>query len=194
MPNFSSVSPSTRTPLRTVVLPLTAFADTWAGKPLDPVCVGLRQLTITEFEAALAAANEQARQWHVNHDTGQFHDEATAIVARDEQLMVQCIARVTCDCNDTSATYFVGGEPTARDALTLSGVRLLWDELLLLHVTTSAATHEASDAEVVEAGRLLSRPGAMARLSEDEQVTARTIVAHLLTKLLAASAATEDAQ
>lgn len=193
MPTFSNVSPEVRTPSRTVVLGPAAFADTWAGKEPDEVCVGLRLISSGEVEAARSAAVEQAAQWHLNHETGRLHDYETAEVASDDAFMRHCIARATCDCNDITVPYFQFAETVVRDALTIEGVRRLWDELLILHVTSGVGIPRADEADLQRLGAMLMQPDALKGLSVGDSLEARTLLGHLLCMLISAGAANEEA-
>lgn len=188
MPTFSQVSPTDRAPPRTVVLKPAAFADTWAGKPYDDVCVGLRLISTGEVESARAAAVEQAAQWHTNHETGRLHDYATADVASDDAFMRHCIARATCDCNDFTQPYFPFAENTVRDALTIEGVQRLWDELLILHVTSGVGIPRADDADIQRLAAMLMQPYALRSLTASDRLELRTLFGHALCLLVAAGA------
>ena len=176
---------------RRVVLTPAAFADTWAQKPTSDVCIGLRLISSAEVQAAKVQAANQVGLWHTNPETGRLHDFATADEAWNDGVMRHCVARATCDVNDVSQGYFAFAEDQVRDALTEEGIRRLWDELLILHVTSNVGVGRADDGDIVRVARILADGRAARALGAAEAIEVRTLTNYVLALLLATGEAHE---
>lgn len=193
MSNFSgaSIRADARRPPRIVVLQPGAFADTWPLKPLTEVAVGLRLIASSDVQAARGVATEQARKWFANREGATPLDHESFLDAYNDGVMRHCVARACTDPNDVSEPYFPAAEDTVRDALTEEGVRRLWDELIILHASTSINIPRADDTDVERLVRVLLDGGAMAALGGDEQIEMRTILGYALTRLVGTGKASE---
>lgn len=159
-----------RAPEGMVVLPPAAFADGWPGRPSVEVCVGLRRLS----QADLDTARREAERVAVG-----FYDELrgqprsieyqTIDEVRNDELLIVAVGRAMTDPNDVSRPYFAKADPadpsrligasedTVRYALTPEGLRLVWDEIVLMTVAGNVARRRADDAEVRVLARVLAR-------------------------------------
>lgn len=191
MTTIDQAMPASNAPPRTVTLPVTAFGDTWKGKPDTDVAIGLRLISSDVVENARAAARKQAREWHCDKETGRILDEDAYIDAYNDGFMRRCVARATCDVNDIAEPYFKFAENTVREALTVEGVRRLWDELLILHAENSVAIAPADDADIERMARVLLHGGALAALDEGDRVELRTLCSYVLAMLVGTGKADE---
>lgn len=104
-------------------LPPSAFADTWAERPGEPVNVGLRSISEEELSKAIYMATKTA--WE------DFPDAATdpdlRLEAYNDNLITNVLARALVDEKDIDRPYFAPApEVRIRAALTSGGIRHLW--------------------------------------------------------------------
>src|SRR5579871_1402375 len=137
---FGATSAQARAPLRAVTLPPSAFADTWKGKPREPVRVGLRLVGEDVVEDAQALALEEARDG--SGEPGDTAEERTIwLDAFNSAVMRHVLAHALCAPDDVSRAYFATAPNDAiRVALRPATLRRLWEEYEALQVETSPAT------------------------------------------------------
>src|SRR5688500_17759690 len=95
MPTFSQVTKKTRAPGRTIILEQWVFADEWAEKPREPVCVGLRLMADGDKSKARAAAEKFADELHPKRGPNWLD-------AFNDCLVRQVSALALCDPNDVT--------------------------------------------------------------------------------------------
>lgn len=178
-------------PRRVVLVAREAFAETWALRPSSDQAIGLRLISSAEVQGAMAAGAEQVGRWHQDRESGRLHDLATAADAYNDAFMRHAVARGTCDPNAVDKPYFALAEDTVRDALTEEGVRYLWDELRILHVTSSAAILPAQPAEIAQLARILLDGSALEALDPQDRPELLRLVSHVRAMLLATGKAVE---
>lgn len=176
---------------RKVILQPGAFADTWYEKPREAVCIGVRLVSSADVQAARAIAAEQVKAWYTDRKDGGYTDEAAATEAYNDAIMRHLVARATCDVNDVSKAYFPRAEDTIRDALTEEGIRLIWDEIVILHGSTAVGIPQANDADAARLGRILVDGDAINALGPSETLEVRTILGYVLTILVGTGRARE---
>lgn len=176
---------------RIVPVPLEAFGDTWSGKPKQPVEIGLKRISATDIEQARQDAARQAIGFYEGRD-GECIDEIARDEAYNDALMRFAVARATCQPQNPTQPYFELAEDTIRNALTLEGVRLLWDELIVLHRSTGVNQAPIEADEVNELAAILARPGSIERLPEGVRGEIRRLLAYCLDQLAAANPVAPD--
>jgi len=169
MTAFSAVDGLGRPPPDVITVPISAFADSWDGKPEYPVKVGLRLIADADIQAARAQAAAYASKLHP--------DIATSTAAREvwteaynDACMRWIVARGTC-ADDNVAMAFdlwaAAPEDIVRDALTSEGVRFIFDAWERMKVATSPLLPEATQDELDQLWDLL--PVGLPTLSADRQ-------------------------
>ena len=148
---------------RVVIVPVSAFADTWSKKPAAPVEMGLRLVAARDIDTARAEAAREAIDWYDDGEGGCI-DEVARDEAYNEALMRHALARALCQPHNTKQPFFQVASETIRLALTSEGVRLLWDELVRLHRSTGVNQAPIDADEIAELSRILARPGAVDQL------------------------------
>jgi hypothetical protein len=138
-------------PLRVVRVEPNAFVDNWSGKPSDAVAVGLRLLSEREKFGILKESKTKAREAHPDDARLQYETES-------DTAMRLLVAAALCDVNDVSkpSSLFRFPQNEVFSALTESGARYLFDEVLKLQVETSVAHTEASEDDLAELFELIS--------------------------------------
>lgn len=196
MATFSTVTKAAnpdgvRKPPRKVVLEPDAFADTWPEKPREAVAIGIRLIASSDVQAAKGQASEQVKAWYRDRQDGTLTDEQSAVDAYNDSFMRHCVARAACDVNDITRAYFPRAEDTVRDALTEEAVRRLWDEILILHASTSVGIPRADGDDVMFVGRVLVDGAALASLPDSEQTELRTLLGYIRVRLAGTGKARE---
>lgn len=150
-----------RAPVRTLVVEPASFADEWRGRPSEPVCCGLRRIPADDVENARRQAIETAWQRHPRKEHIAARREAY-----NDAVMRWCVARGTCDPNDVTAPWDLWQgmpEDLVFVALTVEGVRFVYDALEAFAIETSPVQREALDEELSGvAGRLAGASPAVA--------------------------------
>lgn len=159
---------------RSVLLPISAFAETWARRPHSPARVGLRSVSELDIERAQSEAANAAWTSHPRPE-----DEALRVEVFNDHLVTEVLARACVQHDDVSAPFFAP-IPSAliREALTAGGIRRLWDEYCRMAIEDSPLSPEASDADV----RALAAVD-MASLPEGVALRVRRLVAAALAEL-----------
>jgi hypothetical protein len=174
MPAFAPEA--TIRPPRVIVVPFTAFADGWKGKPKDDVAMGLRRLSEADTQSARAEADQLSRELH-DHP-GEERDAAF-----NDALMRWAVARATTDPNDVHQPFFDMAEDTVREALTSHGVRRIYEELERLTIATSPLHPIATDEDLRELVARLSDAATLDQLTTGQARQLRRLLRHCLDEL-----------
>lgn len=179
-----------KTPPRVVILQPTAFADDWPLKRGTEVCVGLRFVSQDDLDRGRREAEREALGFYAELRGAPLPpDKDTAIEVWRDAMMMNAVARGTCDPNDVTRPYFEAADDTVRRALTPEGARRLWDELVILHKGSGPSRPVATDDDVARLVQLLSSgvelddegrklcAYLLERFGEEEEVGAATYVA-----------------
>lgn len=179
MSAFTALTRKARAPAMIVVLPPSAFADDWEGRPDEDVAVGLRLLSENDIQAARRIATDAAVKQYA--EDGRIVDHDAYIDAANDGLVREAIARAMCDPNDVTQPHPL--LPYAQDlvmyAFTSAGARFVWDELHRLTVAHSPLVRPAEDGDVEALAALLAR-GALERLPPSKAIAARKLLASVL--------------
>lgn len=136
---------------RVVVLPPSAFAETYSRRPTTPVKIGLRSVSDTEAAAAQRMAHEAAWEAFSRPADGELRLELF-----NDHLMTNVLARACVQDLDAMAPFFAPSpEVLIREALTPGGVRRLWEEFERMQIADAPCSPEASDEEMAAFGRRL---------------------------------------
>lgn len=162
-----------RKPSAFVLIPPTAFCDTWGSKPTADVAVGLLLLSEAQFESAKVTASEvvdkayAARKDGYAEQTGaESIDFTMAAHAWQEAFFANVAALATCDVNDIGKPYFPSAEDTITRALRPEGIRLVWDALDRHNVASSPNTPSLADEQIAGLVERLPRLSALPGMHE----------------------------
>lgn len=149
--NFAEAKARNKTPGATLVLPLTAFADDWVGKPDAPVCVGLRLLSEEDRRKARHVAEKQATEFHPMGGDGW-------IECYNDAAKRQVAALAMCDPNDVTrpSELFQLAEDQVQAAFTVRGTQLVFDAVEQHEIDSSPLEHAADEAALQRLARLLA--------------------------------------
>lgn len=175
MSSFSQVN-GERKPLRTILLPPSAFADS-PQKPLEPRLVGLRLLSEGDLQAARSAAILKADRLHKTLPP----DDPLWVETFNAALMLGAAVRALCNPEDTHRDYWEFQRGTAEMALSQGGVERIWDELEQLKIETSPTSPElsADDLRLLQ-DRLGQGMGAFDRVPAGDARAIRRLLRHVL--------------
>lgn len=150
--NFSAVKRRNKSPSATLVVPLSAFADAWSGKPSEPICVGLRLLSNEDRQKARKVAEEMATELHPRGGDGW-------IECYNDAVRRQAVALALCDPNDVTqpSQAFPYAEDTVLVALTASGTQKIFDAVEQHEIDQSPLERAADQATLLRLARLLER-------------------------------------
>lgn len=148
--NFTEAKERNKTPSRTLILPLTCFADDWAGKPPSPICVGLRLLSEDDRRKARKTAEEQATEFHPYGDDGW-------IECFNDGVKRQVAALAMCDPNDVTqpSETFRYAEEQVLAAFTVNGTQLVFDAVEQLEIDSSPLERLADRDVLVRLAKVL---------------------------------------
>ncbi len=178
MPAFSQVEQvaTARKPVHTSVVPPSAFSDAWKGRPKAPVCAGFRALSADDVRSIRNMAAEEAWKLHARE-----LDEPNRIDAFNDAIMRLAVARGTCDPNDVEKPWSVLGiaaDDNVAIALSVDGVRSLYDEVERASVIASPTRKGADDSDLLELFDLLEV--ALPRMVPDRQARIRRWLGFIL--------------
>ena len=153
---------------RTVELTPDRFADTWEGRPIEPIVVGLR----VPAEADLQSARDNAAAL-VSDKKGLT--EEGVVNAHNDALLSIAVARGICDPNDVTAAhpFFELADDIVPLALKSNTIRWLFDEIERLHVEQSPIFPEATPEEVLALSDLLATEDPFCRANPVDAMRAR---------------------
>ncbi|HEX2878836.1 MAG TPA: hypothetical protein VHO25_04800 [Polyangiaceae bacterium] len=155
-------------PAHTVIVEPWAFADAWQKKPKAAICWGIKLLADADYTTARAEAAKLARQLHPEGGSDQLD-------AFNDALMRWAVVAAICDPNNREKPAPVIGlceEDLIREAMTLRGIRFVFDSILKFEVETSPLYLEIDEEGVGELYSLIMS-GAPERLSPAAASTAR---------------------
>lgn len=137
-----------KAPPRVVKLQPEAFSSKWKGAPRTEIAVGLTLVSAADIETAKTAAATES--WHMfpkKEDAAERYDAFRDILVR------WLIARGTCDPRDVTKPLPIwkeAPEDIVREALSVEGMKALWDELDLLWTESSPVAQEIDDAGIYD--------------------------------------------
>jgi hypothetical protein len=182
-----SAIPRDAKPPRIVVLPPTAFASEYSGRPVTDVAVGLRFVSQAEFDTARKEAEREAAGFYKQFDDLEKRPDGEALTdIYNDAFLGRIAMRSTCDPNDVAKPYFPFADDVIRHALTPEAMRLLWDELVIMHKGSVKARQAATDEDIRRLATALRR----SQLDDE----GRRLCAYLLEKLGNPEEIDEDAE
>lgn len=144
-----------------VTLPPSAFAETWKGRPKEPVRIGLRLVSESDSEKARANATASADRYfaQTSRDSDEYAQHWNGVVMR------QVLAQAMCRAEDVAQPWFRQmAEDMVGVALNERGVVRLWQGYSELREKLSPLLRVANDEEVAEAAVRLADPKQVAAL------------------------------
>ena len=170
-----------RKPRATILVPESAWADTWENRPREQVLIGLRTMSDAEKTDATGDARRHAEK------IGDVPSDAIAATlwldAYNDFMMRRTIARSTCDPNDIHAgAYEFGGAPEelVADRLSTSGVKFLFDAIERFELSQDLSRNEATDEEIAA---LAGRVADLVRIHPARQSRVRRLLHFCITEL-----------
>ncbi len=149
---FRDVLNATTSAKRVVTLPPSAFAQTFAKRPLEPVRIGLRSVSELELETAQREASREA--WE---SFPKRADDEARVELFNSSLMNNVLAQACVQPTDVKQPFFAPApEVLIREALTPGGSRRLWEEFERMQIADAPCSPEASDEELATFGRRLT--------------------------------------
>lgn len=147
--NFSQAQTTQpRRPQRIATIPPSAFAETWADRPMEAIRVGLRTVSSdTDLAEARALADKRVRERHPTTS----EDSPVWIEAYNEELMGAALARAITSADCVDLPYWDLQDAVVPRVLTPQGKRSLWLELEILTLQTSPLTPEVALPEALAA-------------------------------------------
>lgn len=155
MSRFAQIAAEKRPPGKTLMLPAWVWADDWANKPKEAVCIGIRLMADGKKSSARSEAEKIATEFHANGGVN-------AVDCFNDALMRLLVAHSVCDPNDVIAPFplLPMAEDEVRDALTSRGARFIF-EAYERHEAESSPLNPEANAEdldelmgLVDAGRI----------------------------------------
>lgn len=157
MTAFSDIE--TKRPPGNVVVPPSAFASTWAERPDEDVCIGLRFVADVDLEDARIEAFKRADKLVPNH--GKTDEASQLFVASFQDTLVRwIIGRGTCDTNNVRAPWSpweAAPEDMPRETLTDQGAQLIFDAWERMRIASDIGLPAASDEDIAMLPELLAR-------------------------------------
>lgn len=151
MSTFAAIA-SKRPPPGNVTVPPSAFDATWERRPKSDVCIGLRFISDDDVQSARSQAAKTAFQLHPRATSGGLEEQPWSD-AYEDALMRWIVARGTCDPNDVTVSWD-GWREAPEDmvgiALTVDGVRLIFDAWERMRVANDVTIPEATDEEIAQ--------------------------------------------
>lgn len=162
---------------RAVEVPVHAFADDWAGKPTQPMRVGLRLVSERDMQMARSEAAKHA--WRLHREE---HDDENRVDAFNDALVRWVVSCALCKPDDATAPFWDDMQlEVVNGALTSEGVRLLWEEYETLAIDSSPLSRELDDEELPALGMLTA--DVFDALDPEESRRVRRLLAHCLDTL-----------
>lgn len=179
MSGFRAIAPkplaAKRPPPKVVTLQPSAFAESWAKRPLVETKIGLRLVSDEVLDNARHAAAQAA--WDVHNDAA----PAGRVEAYNENLIRAILAQACVDHRDSRALFFGAAADTViAMQLTSDGVLALWEAYELLKVELSPLSPEATDGQLQALSVALADGSLLARLHPRDQRVLRRILRHAI--------------
>lgn len=138
------VASATKAPLRTIRIPPSGFAASYAHRPTEPAPIGLVLVAEETMARAQAMALQEAWETHP-----QPEERELRVDAFNAALMVNMLCRACVSPHDSTKLYFPDApEIQFRSALTVESVRRLWEAYGRMATEESPLSREASDDQV----------------------------------------------
>jgi len=170
-------------PLREKVLPPSAFADTWKGRPREPVRIGIRLVGHDIVDVAEQTAAEDVA--HLSPGKDGSDERRIWIDAYNTAFMRGVLAQALCSPDDVDRPYFADApNDRVRVAFPPRTLRALWEEFEALSVETSPTMPEATDEEIAGLAGMLAMPSPLSGIAPDPQRRLRRLVARLRAELI----------
>lgn len=168
--NLNELKAKNRTPGRTLVIPLWAFADDWGRRPEAAICVGLRLVSEGDKGRARVEAEKYATEAHPT-------DPNNWVDAFNDTIVRYVVAAGMCDPNkvDSPHELFPYPEADIMMAFTSKGALFVYESLCRYELEVSPIGIPAETAEVERLVKALP----MARL-EAMPLTLRRLITHVL--------------
>lgn len=180
MSTFSAFEPETPRPAPDVLtLPPSAFVPSWERAPREAVRVGLTLLADSDLERAKSAAARGAWQLFPLE-----RDAAERMETMNDLLMRWMVARGTCDPDDATKPFRLWAEAPediVKDALSVEGVRALYDGIERLAISTSPVQREATDEDIDELWMMAAT--ALASMPKAKAARVRRLLAFCLDEI-----------
>lgn len=175
-----------RRPPGDLVVPPEAWANAWADRPTEEVCVGLRFVPDADLEDARVEAYRRAERLFPKH----LQDEKARELFEQsfqDALMRWVIARGTCDPNNVEA-HWEGWADAPEDiaveqALTDVGAQLIFDAWEKMRIASDIALPAATDADLALLPDLLRRLPALSLESRAREQRCRRLLRFVLEEL-----------
>lgn len=151
MANFAQLTSEPRAPGKTILLEPWVFADEWASRPKETICVGLRLVSEADKNKARAEAEKIASEYHPNGGD-------PWVEAYEGALIRQVVAHGICDPNDVSKPCHLlrYAEEEVRIALSTPGAEHVFEQHRRYEVETSAIEPLADNDDAAELAALLT--------------------------------------
>lgn len=177
---FAAATSAVRPPQRVETLPPSAWAETWADRPREPVKVGLRLVSDKTLENAVHFAEKHA-------DARATHDDVW-VEQYNAALRRHALGQILCSPTDASRPYFQGAPDILVGlALRPETMTFLWERFELLKIAASPLTTVGTNEDLIILASLIVDPEQLARTGADE-LGIRRVAGHLLELMLAAGA------
>ena len=170
---FDKAAESVPTPPRKVVIINdTHWASKFEDRPVNPIQVGLRLLSIEDQEVI--------RQLAMKAATDAISNELDSQIAAQNMLLVTTVARSICSPRDTRKPhdFFSCPDDLIPIAFTEQTVKWLFDEIEKLTVEMSPIFSESTDEEIVDTCDMLLN-GALDELADRDPVKASRVRRYL---------------
>lgn len=188
---FSNVEKESRKPPAMIQVPPSAWAAEWPENPGEPVMCGLRPLSEADLIFANGEAVKEALLMYPPSMEG--CDDPRNSAYHDAQMRY-VVSRGTCDPNDVTKPWEFwgkhGGDGVVQDALTMHGLKMLWDAIERVTIETSPVEPEATDADIQEL--LTKAPDALAAMPQWQAARVRRLLHWCLNAALAAKGEVTD--
>lgn len=182
MSTFAAIA-SKRPPPGNVIVPASAFDATWDRRPTSDVCLGLRFISDDDAQTARSQAAKTAFRLHPRAASGGLEEQPWAD-AYEDALMRWIVARGTCDANDAAKAWdgWLGTpEDTVSVALTIGGVRLIFDAWERMRIAHDVTIPEATDEEIAQFAAIA--PERLGQIGKAEASRVRRLVRFCLNEL-----------
>lgn len=152
MSTFAQATRQALPPAKTLVLEPSVWADTWANRPKEPVCVGFRRMADGEKSKARVEAERLAFDLHPKLGSNW-------IEAYNDALRRQIAALGICSPNDVNqpSEFLPYAEELVRIALTSDGAQKIFEEYVRFEVEFGPLEPEITDDELAELGEFFQR-------------------------------------
>lgn len=173
------VASATKAPLRTIRIPPSGFAASYAHRPIEPAPIGLVLVPEETVSRAQAMALQEAWETHPQPEERELRADAY-----NTSLMVHLLCRACTRPDDATRLYFADvPELQFRAAFTVESVRRLWEAYGRMALEESPLSREASDDDVTKLSAALGT-GLLERVSPSTARRVRRLLGELHDELL----------